>query len=147
MFFVNDPGPWQSFILRGDNVGRPINEVTQKYLHEQLQFDNFMSMQQQLQVQQFQNKGPLTENEFTFTFEINVENDGDFFRPSIGTTDTGTTDIIIDWGDGSPRTSGSLEPLSSQSFRHNYSTAGSYTVGIIATSPSSIYTVAADQND
>ena len=43
MFFVNDPGPWQSFILRGDNVGKPINEVTQKYLHEQLQFDNFIS--------------------------------------------------------------------------------------------------------
>ena len=60
MFFVNDPGPWQSFILRGDNVGKPINEVTQKYLHEQLQFDNFISMQQQLQAQQFQNKGSLT---------------------------------------------------------------------------------------
>lgn len=67
MFFVNDPGPWQSFILRGDNVGRPINEVTQKYLNEQLQFDNFISMQQQLQAQQFQNKGPLIES----TPEIN----------------------------------------------------------------------------
>lgn len=60
MFFVNDPGPWQTFVLRGDNVGRPINEVTQKYLHEQLQFENFMSMEQQLQLQQYQNKGPLT---------------------------------------------------------------------------------------
>jgi hypothetical protein len=62
MFFAHDPGPWQTFILRGDNVGRPINELTQKYLHEQLQFDNFISMQQQLQIQQFQNKGPLVES-------------------------------------------------------------------------------------
>jgi hypothetical protein len=62
MFFVNDPGPWQSFILRGDNVGRSINEVTQKYLNEQLQFENFISMEQQLQLQQYQNKGPLPNN-------------------------------------------------------------------------------------
>jgi hypothetical protein len=67
MFFVNDPGPWQSFILRGDNVGKPINEVTQKYLNEQLQFENFISMEQQLQLQQYQNKGPLIES----TPEIN----------------------------------------------------------------------------
>jgi len=57
MFLVNDPGPWQNFVLRGDNIGRPITEVTQKYLHEQLQFENFISMQQQLHLQQFQNKG------------------------------------------------------------------------------------------
>ena len=55
MFFVNDPGPWQSFVLRGDNIGRSINEVTQKYLNEQLQFENFISMEQQLQLQQYQN--------------------------------------------------------------------------------------------
>lgn len=59
MFFVNDPGPWQSFVLRGDNVGRPINEVTQKYLSEQIQYEDFISMQQELQIQQYQNKGPL----------------------------------------------------------------------------------------
>ena len=62
MFFVNDPGPWQTFVLRGDNVGKPINELTQKYLNEQLQFDNFMSIQQQIQTQQFQNKGAIIES-------------------------------------------------------------------------------------
>ena len=67
MFFVNDPGPWQSFVLRGDNVGKPINEITQKYLNEQLQFENFISMEQQIQLQQYQNKGPLIES----TPEIN----------------------------------------------------------------------------
>jgi hypothetical protein len=67
MFFVNDPGPWQSFVLRGDNVGRPINEITQKYINEQLQFENFISMEQQIQLQQYQNKGPLIES----TPEIN----------------------------------------------------------------------------
>ena len=75
MFLVNDPGPWQSFVLRGDNVGRPINEVTQKYLHEQLQCDNFLSMQQQLQIQQYQNKGiqPTSDpeiNNFITSFEF-----------------------------------------------------------------------------
>jgi HSP20 family molecular chaperone IbpA len=149
MFFVNDPGPWQSFILRGDNVGRPINEVTQKYLHEQLQFENFISMEQQLQLQQYQNKGLLISNEipFTFTFEINVENEGDNFRVNISTTEVGPTDIIIDWGDGSPLTSGSIEQLSQETYNYSYSSAGNYIVGVIATEPSNIYSVTADQND
>lgn len=75
MFFVNDPGPWPSFVLRGDNVGRPINEVTQKYLNEQLQFDNFISMQQQLQAQQFQNKGFLETEINNYITSINFGGD------------------------------------------------------------------------
>ena len=76
MFFINDPGPWQTFVLRGDNIGRPINEVTQKYLHEQLQFENFISMQQELQIQQFQNKGSLVTSEIN-NFITSVDFGGD----------------------------------------------------------------------
>lgn len=149
MFFVNDPGPWQSFILRGDNANRPINEVTQKYLNEQLQFENFISMEQQLQLQQYQNKGPLSESTipFTFTFEITVENNEEFFRFSIGTSETGPTNVTVDWGDGSPTTSGFVEALSNTQFQYTYPSAGSYIVGVTCTNPENIYSVIANQND
>jgi hypothetical protein len=75
MFFVNDPGPWQSFVLRGDNIGRPINEITQKYINEQLQFENFISMEQQLQLQQYQNKGPLTPEINNYITSIGFDGD------------------------------------------------------------------------
>ncbi len=75
MFFVNDPGPWQSFVLRGDNVGRPINEVTQKYLSEQIQYEDFISMQQELQIQQYQNKGPLLPSSDNYITSVNFGGD------------------------------------------------------------------------
>jgi hypothetical protein len=75
MFFVNDPGPWQSFVLRGDNIGRSINEVTQKYLNEQLQFENFISMEQQLQLQQYQNKGILASEVNNYITSVNFGGD------------------------------------------------------------------------
>lgn len=34
MHLTNDPGLWQHFVNRPDNVGRPIMEVKQKYLTE-----------------------------------------------------------------------------------------------------------------
>jgi hypothetical protein len=39
------PGDWQQFLKRKDNVGLSINEAKQKYLTEQLQFENFQSQQ------------------------------------------------------------------------------------------------------
>jgi hypothetical protein len=38
VFTVQDPGPWQSFVLRPDNIGLPIQVMTNKYLTEQLMF-------------------------------------------------------------------------------------------------------------
>jgi len=38
-FIVNDPGPWQSYIKRTDNLGLPLMEVKQKYLQEQALFE------------------------------------------------------------------------------------------------------------
>ena len=41
MFFtVNDPGPWQFYVKRADNIGLPIMEIKQKYLQEQALFEN-----------------------------------------------------------------------------------------------------------
>ena len=40
---INDPGPWQWFIKRMDNVGLPLMEQRRKYMHEQLLFEDYMS--------------------------------------------------------------------------------------------------------
>ena len=50
MNYINHPGPWQSYLLRGDNVGLPLMEVRDKYLQEQLLYEQYMSfvMQQQM---------------------------------------------------------------------------------------------------
>ena len=39
MFILSNPGPWQSFVRRSDNVGLPLMEVKQKYLKEQALFE------------------------------------------------------------------------------------------------------------
>lgn len=144
MFNIFEEILWPQFIKLEGISKLPINEQVNQY--NQYLYNLSISRQNWIDTQ---NKGPLPEStpQFTFTFEINVENEGDNFRFNIGTTDTGTTDIIIDWGDGSPLESGSIEPLSSQTFNYIYSTAGNYIVGVIATEPSSIYSVSADQND
>ncbi len=49
-FATNDPGPWQYFVTRSDNVGKPLMEVRNKYLQEQLLFENYMSFIQQQQL-------------------------------------------------------------------------------------------------
>jgi len=50
MNYVNHPGPWQPYLLRSDNVGLPLMEVRDKYLQEQLLYEQFMSftIQQQM---------------------------------------------------------------------------------------------------
>ena len=39
MFIVNDPGPWQQYIKRRDNVGLPLMEVKNKYLVESIRYN------------------------------------------------------------------------------------------------------------
>lgn len=136
MFFLNPPGPWQSFILRSDNIGRPINEVTQKYLYEQLQYDNFISMQQQLQIQQYQNKGiqssstptPPPSGDFLINTENTIEgittNDNQFQLPL---TNTGAINFTIDWGDG---TSNIITSWNQAETLHTYATPGQYYITI-----------------
>jgi hypothetical protein len=50
MFVVNHPGPWQYYVNRSDNKGLPITEVKNKYLKEQLLYENYMSFQMQQQL-------------------------------------------------------------------------------------------------
>lgn len=52
---ANDPGPWQYFVHRRDNIGLPIEVVRDKYLTEQLifaeQYNQFIAYQNWLMVQ------------------------------------------------------------------------------------------------
>ena len=47
MYGAQDPGNWQSFLKRQDNVGLPIMEAKSKYLMERMNFDNMMNFQSQ----------------------------------------------------------------------------------------------------
>ena len=46
----NHPGHWQHFILRNDNRGLTTEQMRQKYLKEQLLFENYISFVQQQQL-------------------------------------------------------------------------------------------------
>jgi hypothetical protein len=54
MFIVNNPGPWQYYVNRPDNRGLPLMEIKDKYMREQLLFEQYISfqMQQQMLMQQ-----------------------------------------------------------------------------------------------
>jgi hypothetical protein len=61
MFITNDPGPWQYYVNRQDNVGLSLMEVKDKYMREQLLFEqqiNFMYQQQMIMSQASSGGGP-----------------------------------------------------------------------------------------
>lgn len=65
MLTVNHPGPWHLFLNRPDNKGLHILEVKQKYLHEQLTYENQLSQTVHVQnMLSLQPKGNNTANEF-----------------------------------------------------------------------------------
>ena len=47
---TNPPGHWQHFILRNDNRGLTTEQIRQKYLKEQLLFENYINFAQQQQL-------------------------------------------------------------------------------------------------
>jgi len=55
MLITNDPGPWQYYVNRPDNVGLSIMEIKDKYMRERLLFEqnlNFIQQQQMIMSQQ-----------------------------------------------------------------------------------------------
>lgn len=61
MFISNNPGPWQYYVNRQDNVGLSIMEVKDKYMREQLLFEqqmNFIHQQQMLSSMAASGGGP-----------------------------------------------------------------------------------------
>jgi len=81
MFFtVNPPGPWQEYLNRPSNIGKPLMEVRDMYLREQLLFENYMSFVQQQHMLMAQSAGgggrPFTQEEETDNTVNNyVDND------------------------------------------------------------------------
>jgi hypothetical protein len=41
MFITENPGPWQYYVNRPDNVGLPLMEIKDKYMREQLLFEQY----------------------------------------------------------------------------------------------------------
>lgn len=83
MFTVNHPGPWQSYLNRLDNIGKPLMEIRDRYLQEQLLYENYMSFihQQQMMMAQAVGGGgpkitPTEENNTVNEFVVDdyVEN-------------------------------------------------------------------------
>ena len=70
MFLINHPGPWQYYVNRADNKGLSLMEIKNKYMKEQLLFEQHMNfqMQQQMFLQQQSAGGEkfidITENEY-----------------------------------------------------------------------------------
>lgn len=88
-----------------------------------------------------------TPNPNTITFNIEVGNDGDFFRWGASTSEEGPTDVTIYWGDGSPIESGTILPATTENYQYNYPSSGNYTVSITFSDPLNVSALYADQND
>ena len=66
MLLTNDPGPWQFYINRPDNAGLSIMEVKDKYMREQLLFEqnlNFIQQQQLMMSNASSGGGVLNPNQ------------------------------------------------------------------------------------
>ena len=50
MFLINPPGPWQYYVNRADNKGLSLMEIKNKYMKEQLLFEQHMNFQMQQQM-------------------------------------------------------------------------------------------------
>ena len=77
MFITHHPGPWQSYLNRPDNVGKSLMEVRDRYLQEQLLFENYMSFihQQQMLMSQAASGGGPKPTEEDNTINEFVAND------------------------------------------------------------------------
>jgi hypothetical protein len=65
MLITNDPGPWQYYINRLDNVGLSIMEIKDKYMRERLLFEqnlNFIQQQQMIMSNSSSGGGPTQNN-------------------------------------------------------------------------------------
>ena len=67
MLTLNHPGPWHMYVKRPDNIGLLVMEVRNKYLQEQLNYENQLSETLHMQnMVKFQPKGAkdITLNEY-----------------------------------------------------------------------------------
>ena len=106
MIIANDPGPWQFYVKRHDNIGLPMDMVKRKYLAEGLAFHELM----QMSMMESQNTGNPSSGGASQEMAIvdvvpsnciefvNNTTDGTFSEVII--TTSGPTNFTLDWGDG-----------------------------------------------
>lgn len=99
---VGHPGQWQQFMTRSDNRGLSIMEMKQKYLKEQLMFEQSMSFQIQQQAKLAQQaasggKKRITDAQGCIEFVAEVTYNTNF---SFEVTTSEDTTYTINWGDG-----------------------------------------------
>ena len=111
MFIINDPGPWQLFVKRPDNIGLSIDEVSRKYLVESNKYSELLQELYQ-QSQSPNSNSPvssgagITPNAPTIPSNciqfVNNTTDGRWSY--IDFESSGPTNFEITWGDGQTTT-------------------------------------------
>jgi hypothetical protein len=54
MYITKDPGPWQQYVKRDDNIGLPLQEVAKKYTMESNMYTQQMLMEIQMKQHQIE---------------------------------------------------------------------------------------------
>jgi len=110
MFIINDPGHWQTFLKRPDNIGLSIEDASKKYLLESTRYHQLLQeiYQQQQQtvnsaVASGASKIPDTNNGSSNCIEF-VNNTTDGLYSYIEFESSAPTNFTITWGDGQTTT-------------------------------------------
>lgn len=106
MIIANDPGPWQFYVKRHDNIGLPMDVVKRKYLAEGLAFHELMQMSMMESQNTANPSSGGASQEMTIVDAVpsnciefvNDTTDGTYSEFTI--TTSGPTNFTIDWGDG-----------------------------------------------
>lgn len=139
---ADHPGQWQHFINRSDNRGLSIMEMKQKYLKEQLMFEQALSFQMQQQAKQAQlaasgGKKKTVTNTNDGCIQFVVDTTEDTFFEFTATSLTSEFTYTIEWGDGQSESGSSGE--GGASLNHTYPDSDTeYTVRMCFSDPSII---------
>jgi hypothetical protein len=105
MFFIKDPGPWQYYVNRKDNIGLSLDAVRRKYLTESIAFEEQIS-QWVMQSQNYSNASGGTADTSTSDSSLPSNCIEFVFNTTLGTnslinfTTLGSVGYTLDWGDG-----------------------------------------------
>ena len=106
MYLSKDPGSWQQYVKRADNIGVPLNELAKKYAMESNLYAQQMIMESQMLQQQQTalatasgGSAPITVSTLSNCIEfVNNTTTGTYSEFTI--TTSGPTNFTINWGDG-----------------------------------------------
>lgn len=137
---IQNPGHWQTFLLRNDNRKLTVEQARQKYMKEQLLFEQVMFQQQMLLNSSAASVGgpmvqlnPIPEipsNCFQYTVDTTSHPDSDF-----EVITNAPTNVTVDWGDGFTE---QILADGSYVMIHTYDNAEIYTVRVCFDSPENV---------